>query len=122
VRARSLKIEESDKSKKRCSSKKISRCSSQEHEHSTNDDMKTIKKTDTLKKKNYFEEWERPCTRGPSAEKKLKDRGEVRRNNHYYKAMKAPAVRLRRWTTDAPSETQNHLIKALAGQKLVAKK
>jgi hypothetical protein len=74
TRTRSLKTEQSSNKcqSRKNSGKRISRCVSHESEHSANEDIKTIKKTDVIKKKNYFDEWERPCARGPSAEKKLK--------------------------------------------------
>ena len=56
---------------KKSSEKRILRSTSHETEKSVTEDIKTIKKTDIIKKKSYFDEWERPASRGPSAEKKL---------------------------------------------------
>jgi DNA helicase IV len=122
IRARSLKTEESSSNNyqsRKSNGKRISRCISHESEHSANEDIKTIKKTDVIKKKTYFDEWERPCTRGPSAEKKLKEREEVR-TNPYFKSIKATAVRLRRWTTsETPSQ---YPMKALGSNKNAVRK
>lgn len=57
---------------KKNSEKRISRSSSQETEQVVHEDIKTMKKTDVIKKKSYFDEWEMPLSRGPSAEKKIR--------------------------------------------------
>ena len=44
-------------SAKKSSQKRILRSSSHETEKSTTEDIKTIKKTDVIKKKSYFDEW-----------------------------------------------------------------